>query len=60
MKEVIIVIDQMGNVEGEAAGFVGSSCLKATEFLEKLGATKTELKAEYFQKEQDMEKLRGF
>jgi hypothetical protein len=59
-KEVIIMIDQMGNIEGEAAGFVGSSCTNATKFLEKLGVVETELKPEYFQKEQGLEQLKGW
>lgn len=59
MKEVIIMIDQQGNIEGEAAGFLGSSCMKATEFLDKLGAVKNEIKPEYYQKEQELERLKS-
>jgi len=59
MKAVIVIIDTQGKITSEANGFIGSSCMKATEFLEKLGSVKNELKPEYFQKEQGMERLRG-
>jgi hypothetical protein len=59
MKEVVVTIDTQGNVTSEATGFIGNSCMRATEFLEKLGSVKSELKSEYFQKEHGQERLRG-
>jgi hypothetical protein len=59
MKEVLITIDTQGNISSEAVGFIGAGCMKATEFLEKLGSVKNEFKSEYFQKEHEQERLRG-
>jgi hypothetical protein len=57
-KQKMIIIDVMNNtgeVRIEAVGFVGNSCTKATEFIEKaLGSSVSrELKPEYFIKEEE-------
>jgi len=61
VKEVIMLIDQQGNITVEAFGFKGESCLKATEWLEKLGdKQEVKFKPEYYQKEVNHQRARRY
>lgn len=59
MKQVIVTVSpDEGEVKIEAVGFVGSSCAKATEAIEKaLGKVKSSArKPEFFQANQNQQK----
>ena len=53
MRRIILEIDQDGEVNVEAQGYVGKSCMKDTEWLEKLlgKVTKRTFKKEYHEYE---------
>jgi len=50
-QKLVIILDKTGGVKVEAFGFKGSSCEKATEFLDKMLGSKgkREFKSSYYE-----------